>query len=421
MATANVTESMTQPAQLVEHYFRHEYGRVVSILCHRFGQQHLDAIEDSVQSALQRAMKTWPRHGIPADPAGWIFLAARNVLVDLLRRDKTWQQIHQNLSQQQSQSEDTVEATSYTGEQLKMLFACCHPSIPIESQIALALKTLCGFSIREIAHSLLTTEANIHKRLQRAKVKLREEAISVEEELNLQQQAERLSAVQLILYLLFNEGYNSQHSDELIRHDLCEEAMRLVVLLLQSPAHAVPSTAALYALMLLHIARFAARLSSAGELLLLEEQDRTLWDQAAIRAGFAWLNRAATGEELSKYHLEAALAAEHCRAASFSETNWNRIEELYSLLHTLEPSSIHALNQAIAKAYLHGPRSAIHWLHSSHSSGPDQYHLWPAVLGELHRRTGETETARKYFEEALTLCTSSAEQALLRKRLGMLE
>jgi RNA polymerase sigma factor (sigma-70 family) len=409
---------MNQVAQLTEHSFRHEYGRLVAALTRNLGIRQLDEVEDAVQSALMKAMNAWARHGMPTDPAGWLYRTARNELVDRLRRANTWKNIQQALSQQSATtSEDTINwSEPLEDDQLRMLFVCCHPALGVEAQITFALKTLCGFNASEIAHAFLTSEATIHKRLTRAKETLREEALDPNDLTEIAIQ-ERLASVQTILYLLFNEGYNSHHPDNFIRFDLCEEAVRLTQLLIQNPSTASPDTMALFALMLFHAGRLQARVNEAGGLVLLDEQNRDQWDWSLIKTGFTWLERASVGEVITKYHLEAAIAAEHCQALSFDQTNWKRIDELYELLYRMEPTAIHALNRSIALAYLHSPQAGITWFNKLHSKdAPPGYHHWPAVLGELHRRQGDLAKARGYFEQALAMSPPSAERAYLEMR-----
>ncbi len=409
---------MNQVAALTEHSFRHEYGRLVAALTRNLGIRQLDEVEDAVQSALMKAMNAWSRHGMPTDPPGWLYRTARNELVDRLRRARTWKNIHHELSQQcTTASEEVIHwSEPLEDDQLRMLFVCCHPALGIEAQITFALKTLCGFSVDEIAHAFLTSEAAIHKRLTRAKETLREEALDPNDLTNEAIQ-QRLTSVQTILYLLFNEGYNSHHPDAFIRVDLCEEAVRLTQLLIQNPSTSTTDTQALFALMLFHAGRLQARVNSTGGLVLLDEQDRDQWDWSLIKTGFSCLERSAQGEVITKYHLEAAIAAEHCQALSFDQTNWQRIDELYELLYRMEPTAIHALNRSIALAYLHGPRAGINWLSKLHpDDAPPGYHHWPAVLGELHRRQGELQKAMMYFEQALAMSPPPAERQFLEMR-----
>jgi predicted RNA polymerase sigma factor len=302
-------------------------------------------------------------------------------------------------------------------DMLRMLFVCCDESIPRESQLVLALKTLCGFSTAEIALRLFTSEGNIHKRLGRARDRLREIAPDVDAP-PLEELRPRLPGVHAVLYLLFNEGYLSAHAEQAIRRELCDEAVRLTTLLGEHPVGATPETFALLALMHLHAARLGARVDGAGGLLLLEEQDRSLWDHEGISMGMEWLQRSAAGEAFSRFHAEAAIAAEHCLAASYPQTRWKEIADLYAMLEALAPSPLHTLNRAVAVAEWQGPAAGLAviegleppaWLAGSY--------LWDAVLGDLHGRAGHWEIAREHRERALASAPTSAVRELLRRRL----
>jgi RNA polymerase sigma-70 factor (ECF subfamily) len=298
-----------------------------------------------------------------------------------------------------------------------MLFVCCDEAIPVESQLVLALKTLCGFDIREIALRLFTSEANVYKRLGRARSRLQKLGHGLLE-LDVGQKTSRLPAVHQILYLLFTEGYLSSHAEMAIRRELCYEAIRLASILVEHRVGQAPETYALLALMHLHAARMTARENASGGLLLLEEQDRNLWDRHEIQIGLEWLAKSAQGDRFSRYHAEAGIAAEHCLAPSFAETRWDRVVECYSLLECIAPSPLHKLNRAVAVAEWRGPAAGLivltgyeppTWLSSSY--------MWSAVLADLHRRSGNIEAAKRYRVEALKLAPTSAVKELLRHRL----
>lgn len=404
--------------KLVDHFFRHEYGRLVAVLTRALGLRRLDLIEDAVQSALVQAMQAWPRRGIPDDPAAWLFRVAKNVALDALRREQIWDRVRGDLRPDEAMPPVKLPLPGEVGDEpLRLLVACCHESLPVESQVTLALKTVSGFSVAEIARALLTTEANVQKRLTRAKEKLREVDFDPSA-FAPGQLASRMDAVLIILHLIFNEGYASAGSDAMIRHDLCAEAARLTLLLAEQTG-AAPAQA-LLALMCFQAARFDARLNEGGELVLLADQDRSRWDRTLIAQGWVWLRAAARGELLSRYHLEAALAAEHCLAPTFAETPWQRIVGLYDQLLRLEPSPVHALNRAVAIAYLHGPQAALASLEPwNHQGGPAGYSYWPATLGELHRRLGHFAQAEQYLRQALSLTQSTPERQLLEQRLRL--
>jgi RNA polymerase sigma factor (sigma-70 family) len=407
--------------QLAEHFFRHEYGRLVAMLARRVGMCHIEAAEDAAQSALLTALESWTKGSVPENPSAWLFRVAHNHVVGELRRrarrDRLVQQHDPGATESTEIGPTPFLAGDVRDDLLRMLFVCCDDSIPVESQLVTALKTLCGFDVREIAERLFTTEANVYKRLGRARNRFRELPLRPHD-LAEEQLAARLPAVQSILYLLFTEGYLSSHEEAAIRRELCDEAKRLTLLLAEHPAGATPETFALMALMHLHAARMAARQDGSGGLLLLEEQDRTRWDQREIQTGLSWLAQSATGEVFSRYHAEAGIAAEHCLAPSFAATRWDRIVECYALLERLAPSLLHTLNRAVAVAEWRGPAEGLavlegleppSWLAGSY--------LWAAVLADLHGRCGHDDVARRYRDAAVEGAPSAAVRELLKRRL----
>ena len=286
------------------------------------------------------------------------------------------------------------------------------PAIPPESQLVLALKTLCGFSTEEIAFRLFQSEDAVHKRLQRARARLIEhaEVQSID--------PERVHSVLHMLYLLFNEGYSSAQPDRLIRRELCDEALRLTLMLKEDPAGALPETDALAALMCFHAARFDARVDAMGGLLLLDEQDRSRWDRELVERGFEHLARSARGEKLSRYHAEAGIAAEHCLAPSYAETNWEEIVRLYDVLERVAPSPLNVLNRAIALAEWKGPDAGLAALQAIEApTWLLDYYLWDATLGELHRRRGDRDRALLHTKRALLAAPTNPEKALLERRM----
>lgn len=384
--------------------------------------RHLGLVEDAVQAALVSALSTWVAQGLPGNPGAWLYRVARNQLIGELRREAGRFQILEQAALELAGDSDDPAGSYFPGELrddlLRMLFICCDEAIPRESQLVLALKTLCGFSTGEIALRLFTSEANVHKRLSRARDRLRETAPTLETP-SLEALRSRLASVHEVLYLLFNEGYLSAHADSAVRRELCEEAVRLCAVLAEHPVGQVPETFALLALMHLHSARLDARLDGEGGLLLLEEQDRSLWDQHRIGVGAEWLTRAASGEVFSRFHAEAGIAAEHCFAPSFEQTRWPEIAELYSILERVAPSPLHTLNRAVAIAQWQGPKAGLavlegvvppSWLVGSY--------LWDAVLGDLHRRAGNLEVAQQHRERALASAPTKAVRELLQRRLG---
>ncbi len=418
-----------QPPEIsavVEHLFRHEAGKMVATLTGIFGIEHLTLAEDVVQEALTRALQTWPFYGVPKNPAAWIMRASRNLAVDVVRRQKVFRDkeaeiIH--LMDREGSTPDTAifPEQEITDDTLRMMFVCCHPNIPAEAQAALALKTLCGFSVTEIARAFLTSEAAIAKRLTRAKQKIREAKIPFEipagEELG-----RRLDGVLPALYLLFNEGYKASSGDKLVREDICQEAIRLTDLLVQHPAGHRPKTHALLALMLLDTARIPARVDREGNLLLLQEQDRSRWNQPMIARGMFHLAQSAAGGEISVYHLQAGIAACHCTAQDYGSTDWRQILALYDRLVELDGSPVVALNRAIVIANLHGPKAGLDALAAIRDlEALNTYYLLYAVLGEFESRLNHAQAAAGHFRKSLQLAGIKSEQMFLAKRLQACE
>lgn len=411
---------MTTP-KLVEHFFRHEYGRLVAMLSRRVGVQYIEAVEDAVQSALMTALQAWTIEGLPDNPSAWLFRVAHNDLMGELRQQTGRRRILEQYAKEDIGTPESGLEIFLAGEVrddlLRMLFVCCDEAIPVESQLVLALKTLCGFSTREIALRLFTSEANVYKRLGRARSRLRK-SLPRPGELTREQYSSRLPAVNKILYVLFTEGYLSSHTEMAIRRELCNEAIRLVAILAEHPVGQAPETFALLALMYLHAARMTARQDESGGLLLLEEQDRELWDRQGIQVGLEWLAKSAQGDCFSRYHAEAGIAAEHCLAPSFQETRWDRVAECYSLLERIAPSAIHKLNRAVAVAEWQGPAAGLAVLKSFE---PPTWlagsYLWAAVLADLHRRCGNAHTAKRYRDVAFKSAPTPAVKVLLQRRL----
>jgi RNA polymerase sigma factor (sigma-70 family) len=391
--------------------FRHEHGKLVAALVRSFGTHHLEMIEDAVQEAMLAALAGWGQGGMPSRPLAWLQRVARNRLVDELRKRHPGDALPETLAAPEEEAE-------LPGDLLRVFFLCADERLPAMTQLVLALKILCGFSVEEIALRLFTSEANVNKRLQRGRDSLRALGRPAEPpSFDLLQG--RAPAVRHIIYLLFNEGYSSSRADQVIRRELCDEAIYLATVLVHQPAGDQPETWALLALMLFHAARLDARTDGAGELLLLEEQDRSRWDRDLIARGFACLTRSASGDEFTRYHAEAAIAAEHCLAPTFAETRWQEVIDLYQILERQEPSPMHILNRAIAVAHRDGPGEALAILHRLKPPGwLLGYYLWDAVLGELERRAGNLARARAHLQRALEAAPTHAEQALLRRRLA---
>lgn len=413
-------------SQVVEHLFRHESAKMVATLTRIFGLEHLQLAEDVVQEALARALQTWPFYGVPQNPAAWILRASRNLALDVVRRQKVFRdkepEIIRRMDRPAPSPDETVLSESeITDDRLRMMFACCHPQIPSDAQAALALKTLCGFSIAEISRAFLTTEAAIAKRLTRAGQKIREARIPFEipaaHELS-----QRLDGVWQTLYLLFNEGYKTSTGDQLVREELCHEAIRLAALLAQHPAGNRPATHALLALMLLTGARLPSRTDEDGNLLRLREQDRSRWDQAMIARGMFHLAQSASGDEMTQYHLQAGIAACHATARDYPGTDWRHILSLYDYLVQYDDSPVIALNRAVAVANVHGPQAGMDAVAAIRNREKlDSYYLFYAVLGDFEEQMDDPLAAAGYFRKSLQLAGSKSEQAFLLKRFRACE
>lgn len=415
-------------SRLAEHFFRHEAGKLVSVLTGIFGIDRLQLAEDVVQESLVRALQTWPYYGIPKNPAAWLTQTAKNLALDLIRREKLFRDKQPEITtfvEQWSTDPGVGDSALFENEikdsRLRLMFACCHPLIPQEAQTALALKTLCGFGVAEIAKAFLTTEAAIAKRLTRARQKIRELRIPFEipsgEELSV-----RLNGVLQTLYLLFNEGYKASVGESLLKEELCYEAIRLATLLVEQPAGNQPRTHALVALMSLNGARLPARVDTDGNVLRLKEQDRSSWDKAMIGRGMLHLSQSAAGEEVTSYHLQAGIAACHCAATDYESTDWVQILALYDRLVELDNSPIVALNRSVAAAQVYGPRAGIQAVEAIRNrQSLDSYYLLYAVLAEFEAQLNDFQSAIDRLRKAIQLTEIKSEQSLLSNRLRDLE
>jgi RNA polymerase sigma factor (sigma-70 family) len=409
---------------VLDHLFRRESSRLVAILTRRFGAENLHLAEDVVQDALVKAMQTWPFTGVPDNPTAWILHTARNRGLDHTRRTKIWRGKQPQLLPMVEECLDSArhaQALRFEDEikdsQLRMMFVCCHPGLSVEAQVALTLKVLCGFSEREIAAAFLASEPAIAKRLTRARRLLREERVSTE----LPRPRElkpRMDAVLQAVYLLFNEGYKASEGRTLLREDLCENAIRLGELLASNAFAKNAPTHALLALMYFNTARLPARVDAGGVIFTLAEQDRTRWDRMKISRGVFHLDRSADGTSVSRYHLEAGIAACHTLARSESETDWDQILGFYDELLALDPSPVVALNRAVALAKVKGPRAGLQAIDTmAGREALKNYHLLDSVTGYLWTEAGEWSKAAACYHRARRLATLDAERELLSRRI----
>ena len=409
-----------QVNDIVEHLFRQESGKLVSSLARAFGLSRLDAVEDVVQDALLAALNNWSFRGIPENPTAWLHRVAKNKAVDLIRkRNRESRETAEMLPGMRAALlslgiEQNFLSWEIEDSQLRMMFACCHPGIPLESQIALTLKTLCGFSVREIASAFLTKEPAIEKRLGRARKYFRDHHVELEAPTG-DILHRRMSAVLSCLYLLFNEGYKRTDSDGLVQYDLCLEALRLALIVTEHPQISSSEAFALVALMTLIAARFETRTNEHGDIVLLPEQDRSRWNAELIERGLNYLARSEPDMYSSSYHLEAAIQSLHTTARSFEETDWPAILGLYKRLYAIKPSPIVAMHMSVSMGEVHGAEASIAFLSGLPLS---EYYLYHALLGDAYLKAGRQSEAALSFKRALELTMNSREKALLTERLA---
>jgi len=417
-------------SQIVEHLFRREAGRMTSVLTRVFGIENIELAEDVVQDTLLKALQQWPFTGIPDNPSAWLFKTAKNKAIDELRHNRLNKKYSEEISELFNSEwtltgviKEFFSENEIKDDQLRMIFTCCHPDLPPESQIALSLKNLCGFSIKEIAKAFLTNEITITKRLSRAKDKIKEGSIKFEIPAGSELE-KRIKNVQSTLYLLFNEGYNSGKQDILIRTDLINEAIRLAELLIEHPITEIGNYRAeiyaLLALMYFHYARNPARTDDNGNILLLKNQDWNLWDKKLIVKGIEYLERSATGNKLSEYHLQAGISYFYVTAENFEKIEWGKILNLYNLLYEMNSSAIIGLNRAIVISQMNGAEAAIDEIKNLSFEQLENYYLYYSTLGELYLQTGNLPEAKKYFEKAIQMTDSEPEKKLLRTKLEKL-
>lgn len=408
-----------QEKELIPRLFKTEYSKIIAVLCKLFGITHMEEAEDIVNDTFLLASETWGLKGIPDNPTAWLYTVAKNKTIDYLRRNKVFsEKVTAVLLQSQPGTEAPeldLSPPNIEDSQLRMLFVVCNPLIPKEAQIGLALRILCGFGIDEIAEAFLTNKETINKRLLRARQKLRDENISTslpaEKEMN-----ERLDAVLTTIYLLFNEGYYSSTQNNMLRKELCMEAMRLCYFLLQHESTTTPPVSALLSLMCFHASRFAARTGEAGEPVLYEAQNRDLWDDALIEKGNYFLIQSACGPQASRYHLEAAIAYWHCRKTD-DDRKWAEILDLYNKRLMLEYSPVAALNRTYAVSKVKGKEAAIREAERLELTGS---HLYYSLLGNLYTEVDNAKAAAHYAR-ALQLAKTEHDRAVISAHLQRLQ
>lgn len=417
---------MQEIARIVEQTFRAEHGTVLGALVSHLGD--LDLAEDALQDAMLTALESWARDGVPRNPAAWITTVARRKAIDRLRRDKTFEQKQvelQWLAELERPDAMDLDGQPIPDERLKLIFACCHPALALDARVALTLRTLGGLTTPEIARAFLVSVPTMNQRITRAKSKIKHAGIPFEIPTT-QRIPERLDAVLEVLYLIFNEGYSATEGDDLIRHELCAQAIRLTHILVELLDHEPllrPDAEALglLAMMLLHDARRSARVDFDGELILLQDQDRSLWNQSEIAIGVALLDRAVEMRSPGTYQLQAAISALHAQAHTFADTDWTQIAALYGQLALIEGTPVVNLNFAVALGMARGPLVGLMMMENRNLDNTlADYHLYHAARADLLRRAGEFQAAREAYQRALELAGTRPERAYLTRRLDSL-
>ena len=408
----------------VEEVFRQESGRIIASLIRLSGS--FDLAEEAMQDAVTAALAYWPEKGMPENPGAWIMAAAHRRLIDYARREQTRRAKEDAIVYETETSTVPQEPISaadpecFPDDRLRLIFTCCHPALNVEAQVALTLRTLGGLATPEIARAFLVPEPTLAQRLVRAKRKIQEARIPYEVP-QPNKLPERLASVQAVIYLIFNEGYSATAGDNLVRRDLASEAIRLARVLCQlMPCDA--ESLGLLALMLLHDSRREARMNAAGDLILLEEQDRSLWNGQQIEEGLRLVEQALRLRRIGPYQLQAAIAALHAQAAKPEETDWTQIAALYRELSLLQPSPVVTLNYAVAVALSDGFEKGLAMIESVGAAGQlDSYHLYHAARADLLRRLNRPAEATQAYQRALALTGNSVERRYLQRRLRELE
>ncbi len=412
--------SKEKPHGIVDHLFRHEYGKMVSVLVRVFGPSHLNMVEDVVQEAFIKAISTWREGQTPDNPAAWLHRVARNKAIDRIRMDKSRIRRNEKFTNFQPIEEkiETFLDSEIEDSQLRLIFTCCNLDLNEVDKIALTLKVISGFGIKEISKALMVKRETIKKRLHRAKSKLKEldKTIDIPSGKDL---SPLIDTVHKVIYLLFNEGYNSSMQDQLIRKDLCAEAMRLCKLVTDHPYCNSPPGNALMALMCYHVARFESRLTQDHEIILLKDQDRSKWHQPMIDIGNVYFALASKADLYSIYHIEAAIAAQHVRSPSIENTNWAVLEKLYGLLDEVNPGSFIKLNLAICRKENKNLQGALELIESLSPQDfyPNPY-LYHAVSADIYQAVNKSDQAIEHLRNSLENAPTESERKLIVIRLN---
>ena len=415
-------EHATKPIrELLDSLYRVDSGRILATLIRLLGD--FDLAEEAMHEAFAAALSAWPKSGVPGNPRPWLISTARFKAVDTLRRrarfDASQDELARYLEAQESSTDGVNEEDSLEDDRLRLIFTCCHPSLPPEARVALTLREVCGLTTEEIAKAFLTTPSTLAQRIVRAKAKIRDAQIPYEVP-SPQELPERLGAVLQVIYLVFNEGYSAAAGAEVTRAELTGEAIRLGRLLIELLPE--PEVLGLLSLMLLHESRRAARTSPTGELILLEHQDRTRWNKEQITEGVALLERALKSRSFGSYTLQAAIVAVHAEAESAAVTDWRQIVALYNQLVRIQPSPVVQLNRAVAIAMCDGPEAGLTHIDAVLEHGElANYYLAHSARADMYRRLGRTAEARSSYERALALTQQEPERQFLQERIRQLK
>ncbi|HSS96654.1 MAG TPA: sigma-70 family RNA polymerase sigma factor [Terriglobales bacterium] len=420
---SNTLQDTAIASSMIDHLFRSRAGQMVSHLTRILGPEHLELAEEVVQESLLKALQHWSYNGIPDNPAGWLFRVARNAALDAVRHqslvlDKESQVEADYLRRNEPAPEDDPRLEQrLRDDELRMVMMCCHPALAREARVALSLKTIGGFNVREIARAFLAEETTISQRLVRAKRQIRDLNLKFEMPTGAEL-SERLQSALEVIYLMFNEGYAAQSGEDLVRQDLCGEALRLGKLLADSSI-GTPTSKALVALMAFQAARLPARVDASGDLVLLQDQNPNLWDSQLTAMGLHYFTQCSEGNEISEYHIQAAIASIHASVTKARSTDWNAILELYDQLMELNPSPIAALNRVVALSKVRGPQAGLDALRPLlHESSLKKYYLLPVVKGHLLFELGDRAAAAQQFHDALLQPCSEPERRLIQRRMA---
>jgi RNA polymerase sigma-70 factor (ECF subfamily) len=384
--------------------------------------RNLDTAEEAFQNACLRALQSWPQNGPPRDPAAWLIMVGRNVAIDDIRRRSKQAPLPEEAALSDTGDAETeiaerLDGSHYRDDILRLLFICCHPELPATQQIALALRIVSGLTVKQIARAFLVSEAAMEQRITRAKTRVAEAGVAFETP-GAAERAERLTAVAAMIYLIFNEGYSASGDTAAIRAPLCEEAIRLARLLLRL-FQAEPEIMGLTALLLLQHARAAARFDAGGAIVLLDDQDRSLWNQKLIAEGLALIDKAMRHRDSGPYQIQAAIAALHARAARPEDTDWVQIDLLYGALEVMQPSPVVTLNRSVAVSKVKGPEAALAMIEPMAPRLANYFHFF-GVKGAFLMQLGRNDEARVAFDRAIALANTTAEAAHIRMHLDRL-